>query len=265
MSEWICTTCAVQYPESAQPPSDCPICEDPRQWVPPAGQQWTTLDDLRLRHTNRVEDVAPGLLAIHSEPKIGIDQYAYLVQTPEGNLLWDCIALLDNTAIQAIRARGGLRAIAISHPHYYSTMAQWSRQFGGVPIYIHERDRQWVQRADAPVRFWSGPHLDLFGNLRLVLCGGHFDGFQVLHWPAGDAILAGDQPQVTPDRRWVSFLWSYPNMIPLGPRAIAQIVASLAPYPYENLYGAFGRHVVGNAKQVVARSAERYLHFLRET
>ena len=51
---------------------------------------------------------------------------------------------------------GGIKAIAISHPHYYSSMVEWSRAFGGVPIYLHAADRQWVMRPDHAIVFWEG-------------------------------------------------------------------------------------------------------------
>ena len=42
----------------------------------------------------------------------------------------------------------------------------------------------------------------------------------MLHWPAGangkGALLTGDIIQVVQDRRYVSFMRSYPNLIPLG-------------------------------------------------
>lgn len=85
-----------------------------------------------------------------------------------------------------------------------------------------------------PVRFWSGDTQELFGGITLIRSGAHFfDGYQVAHWPAGaegrGALFAGDQPQVCPDRRWVSFLYSYPNMIPFNARQIRSITDSLEP------------------------------------
>jgi hypothetical protein len=51
----------------------------------------------------------------------------YSVQSPGGNVLWDCISLIDGATIEAVRKLGGLAAIAISHPHYSSAMVEWSR------------------------------------------------------------------------------------------------------------------------------------------
>ena len=84
------------------------------------------------------ESHGPGLTAIETEPKFGIGQRAHLIQTPAGNVLWDCIAYLDDATVEQINALGGLAAIAISHPHYYSAMVEWAHRFAnqnGVPSY----------------------------------------------------------------------------------------------------------------------------------
>jgi len=256
----ICVTCGTQF-DSSWSATHCPICEDERQYIGLSGQQWTTLNDLRTGHRNAFTVEEPGLHSIHTEPSFAIDQRAFLVRSEEGNLLWDCVALIDDSTIAEIRNLGGLSAIAVSHPHYYTTMVEWSDSFGGVPIYLHEADRLWVHGGGANVKFWAGETKRLFGQLGLV--GGHFEGFQVLHWPSGaggrGALLAGDQPQVAMDQRWVSFLYSYPNMVPLGSPAIRRIVQSLEPLEFDRVYGAFGRHVKSDAKGVIQRSAERYL------
>ena len=263
---WICVTCGTQFAASAKPPVHCPICEDERQYVGWNGQQWKAPSELRLGHKNAFTAEEPGLTSIHTRPDFAIAQRAFVVETPEGNLLWDCLSLIDDATIREIRARGGLRAIAISHPHYYTAMIDWSEAFEGAPIYLHDADRGWVQRSDGHIEFWRGARKSLLGGLTLVHCAGHFDGFQVLHWPAGarrrGALLAGDQPQVCFDRRWVTFLYSYPNMVPLGPPAVRRIVQSLEPFAFDRIYGAFGRYVMADAKEAVRRSAERYLRHI---
>lgn len=268
---FICVTCGTQFAESIGPPPRCSICEDERQYVGPDGQQWTTLDALRAGHKNRLREHEPGLHSISVEPNVGIGQRAFLVQTTAGNVLWDCVAHLDAATVAAVRDLGGVRAIAISHPHYYTTMVEWSRAFGDAPIHLHEADRPWVMRPDPAVKYWAGEALDLPGGLRLVRTGGHFDGYQVLHWPAGaggkGALMAGDQPQVCMDPKQVSFMYSYPNFIPLNAAAIRRVVACLDPLPFDRVYGAFvtrGKGIVPTGgKEVVRRSAERYLRAIQ--
>ena len=135
MPNYICVTCGTQYPESATVPAHCPICEDERQYIGPNGQQWTTLAELQQERTNTIKEHEPSLTGIGSEPRFAIGQRALLLQTPAGNLLWDCITVIDEATISAVQALGGVAAIAISHPHYYSSMVEWSRAFGNVPIY----------------------------------------------------------------------------------------------------------------------------------
>lgn len=261
---FICRTCGTGYPPSSNPPERCPICEDERQFVGPDGQQWLTPAELRETHRNVFHQEEPNLHSFITEPAFGIGQRAFIVQTSEGNLLWDCLALIDDATKEAIRKLGGIQAIAISHPHYYTTMLEWSHEFGDIPIHLHTLDRKWVMNHSPNIRFWDGTQQNLFGQITLVKTGGHFDGFQVALWPNGaegrGVLLAGDQPQVCADTGWVTFMYSYPNYIPLGPTAVNQITAALQPLAFDRIYGPFPhKKVQRDAKQVIARSASRFL------
>ena len=180
----------------------------------------------------------------------------------------DCVTLIDDATADIVRALGGVRAIAVSHPHFYSAVVEWSRALGDVPVYLHAADRAHVMRPDPAIRFWDGDALDLGGGVTLVRAGGHFPGGTVLHWAGGaegrGALLAGDILQVVPDRRWVSFMYSYPNLIPLSAAQVRRVVDAVAPYPFEQLYGAWwGRNVLADGRGAVLRSAERYVAALR--
>jgi glyoxylase-like metal-dependent hydrolase (beta-lactamase superfamily II) len=268
----ICVTCGTQFAAGEGPPERCPICEDERQFVGWAGQRWTTLEDLRAHHRLALREEGDGLLGLGAEPKFAIGQRALLVparagQRPGRNLLWDCISLIDDAAVRVVEALGGISAIAISHPHYYGSMVEWSRAFAGAPIYLHADDRRWVMRPDPAIVFWDGDALELGDGLTLLRLGGHFAGAQVLHWAGGaedrGALLAGDSLQVVQDRRFVSFMYSYPNYIPLSAATVRRMVEMLEPYPFERVYGAwFGAVVPADAKAAVRRSAERYLQAL---
>jgi glyoxylase-like metal-dependent hydrolase (beta-lactamase superfamily II) len=251
----ICITCGTQF---AEPPQHCLVCEDERQYIGLDGQRWTTLEDLRRDHTNKIATEETALTSFHTEPNFAINQRAFLIETPQGNVLWDCISLLDDATVAYIRERNGIAAIAVSHPHYYTTMVDWSAAFDDAPIYLHEADRQWVMRPDPRIRFWSGETHSLAGGITLIRCGGHFEGGTVLHWPQG-ALLSGDIIQVVPDRRFVSFMYSYPNYIPLNAAAVKRIVAAVEPYQFDRIYGAFPKMTVDHdAKAALNRSAERY-------
>jgi glyoxylase-like metal-dependent hydrolase (beta-lactamase superfamily II) len=270
MPNFICTTCGTQYAESDQPPAVCTICQDERQYVKATGQQWTTLDRLRLTNRNSLKFKEPGLIGVGIEPHFAIGQRALFLRTPKANVLWDCLPLLDEAVVEAVKALGGISAITISHPHYYSSMVEWSHAFGGVPIYLHAADRQWVMRPDKAIVLWEGETRALAEGLTLIRCGGHFDGGTVLHWAGGaegrGALLTGDIIQVVADRKHVSFMYSYPNYIPLPASAIERIVKAVEPFEYDRVYGAFWDMVIEqDGKAVLKRSAERYLRAIGRT
>lgn len=263
MPNYICKTCGTQFQESARPPERCPICADERQYIGWGGQQWATLEDLRREHHNVIKTLESSLTGIGTHPDFAIAQRALLVQAPQGNILWDCISLIDEPTIAVVRALGGISAIAISHPHYYSSMVEWSRAFDA-PVYLHADDRQWVMRPDQAIHFWEGETKALGEGLTLIRCGGHFPGGTVLHWAAGaggrGALLSGDILTVVSDRRYVSFMYSYPNLIPLPARQVRKIVQAVEPYPFDRIYGAWWERVVPEGgKEAVMRSAERYI------
>lgn len=256
----VCSTCGTQFGEERPP--RCPICEDARQYVPASGQRWTTLEELRVDHRNEIRPDAK-LVGIGTEPSFAIGQRALLVPSAAGNVLWDCITLLDDETAAEVERRGGLEATAISHPHYYSGMVEWARRFE-CPVLIHADDREWIMRPDDAIELWDGETRELGEGLTLIRCGGHFRGGTVLHWRAGDALLAGDIVQVIPDRGYVSFMYSYPNLIPLSELEIERIVGALEPFEFEAIYGAWWDRVVhSGGKAVVRRSAERYVQALR--
>jgi hypothetical protein len=268
MPAFICTTCGTQYAPSDKPPAHCPICDDERQYVTPAGQSWITLDTLAKRYTNAWRELEPGLLQIVTFPAFGIGQRAQLLRTPHGNILWDCIALIDGATTEIIKAMGGIESIAISHPHYYTCMAEWSRALGGVPIHLHAADRKWIMREDPAIALWQGETKELLPGLTLIRCGGHYPGGTVLHWAKGaggkGALLSGDIVQVVQDNKSVSFMWSFPNFIPLSGPRVEGVVDALKPYSFDRVHGAFtDRTIWSDGKGVVERSAERYLKIIR--
>jgi len=264
MPNFICATCGTQYAESDHPPRACEICDEPRQYVKITGQQWTTLHSLRLTNRNSIKFEEPGLIGIGVEPEFAIGQRAFFLRTSKANILWDCLPLVDEAVIQAISAMGGISAIAISHPHFYASMIEWSRALGDVPIYLHAADRKWVMRPDKSIMFWEGATQSLGEGLTLIRCGGHFDGGTVLHWESSSdgqgVMLSGDILHVVPDRKHVGFMFSYPNYIPLSASAIQGIVHAVESFKFDRIYSAFWDHVIEkDGKVAVNRSAERYL------
>ena len=264
MANFICVTCGVQFASTADPPQHCPVCEDERQFVNWGGQRWTTLAEMPATHANIVKSEGPDLYGIGTDPPFAIGQRALLVQLPGRNVLWDCISLIDDATFERVRALGGISAIAISHPHFYASMVEWSRSFGNIPIYLHAADRQWVMRPDPAIVFWEGETQALGGGITLIRCGGHFEGATVLHHAGGaqgrGVLLTSDTLQVAMDRRHVSFMRSYPNFIPLPPSVIRRVVGAVEPFAFDTIAGSFfGRHIPADAKAAVVQSAARYL------
>ncbi len=268
MPSYICTTCGVGYAETEAPRETCLICADDRQYVNAKGQGWTTLDELREKHVNELIELEPGLTGIGSKPQIAIGERALLIEKPDGGVMWDCTPLITDAALAAIRAKGGVRAIAISHPHFYATMVDWSRALGGVPVYLHEDNRDWVMRPDDCIEFWTGETFEVTPGITLIRTGGHFPGSTVLHWAEGAAgrgvLMTGDSIMVVPDTRWVSFMYSYPNLIPLNAKGVEHIVKAVKPFAYDRIYaGWWDRVLQSDAKAAVQRSAERYIAAIR--
>lgn len=255
----VCATCGVQF--GSVDPGRCPVCEDARQYVPQSGQAWTTLSELRREHRNVIRDDA-GFVGIGTEPSFAIGQRALLVPWRGSNLLWDCITLLDEETATEVESRGGLAAIAISHPHYYSAMVEWADRFD-CPILLHVDDAEWVMRPSPRIEHWRGETKVLGEGLTLVRGGGHFAGGQMLHVEERRALLSGDIVQVIPDRRWVSFMYSYPNLIPLPAASVERIAQALEPFGFDTIHGAWwDRLVAGDGAGVVQRSAARYVRAL---
>jgi glyoxylase-like metal-dependent hydrolase (beta-lactamase superfamily II) len=262
VTSFYCQTCGAQFPPSTEPPASCPICEDQRQYVPADGQRWLTASELESGRRNdiRTEGDYDG---VGLDPPVAIGQRALLVPSGDRLLLWDCVPMLDDDAAAEIERRGGLAAIAISHPHYYTGMVEWAHRLG-CPVYLHADDREWIMRPDPGIELWEGETKDLGHGLTLIRCGGHFAGGTALHDAERGNLLSGDIVQVIPDRGWVSFMYSYPNLIPLPEATVRRIVAALEPYEFDAVYGAWwGTLVRPGAKAIVERSADRYVAALR--
>lgn len=264
MKNFICTTCGVQTASSAAEPKMCKICNEERQYVSPAGQAWTTLEGMIQSQTykNEVVPEEERLFAISTSPNFAIGQTAYLVQGENYNLLWDCITYIDPKTIGEIKKLGGIDAIALSHPHYYSTQVEWAEAFDA-KIYIHEDDRKWVTRPSDRIVFWSGDSLELNAEMILHRTGGHFKGAAVAEWKKGSSgkgvLLTGDIIRVVADREWVTFMYSYPNFIPLPASTVERMAEQLNEISFDKICDAFHRFVKEGAGAAVQRSAKRYV------
>jgi hypothetical protein len=264
MPAFICTACGMQYPPSETPPAQCRVCEEERQFTPPGGQSWTTVERLSVDHLNGFHQHEPGLIGIRTLPVFAIGQRALLLCTPHGNVLWDCISLIDDATVTIIKGLGGLSAIAISHPHFYTTLVEWSRAFGNVPVHVHADDSAWVMRPDPCIRPWQGATLELLPGVTLIRGGGHFPGGSMLHWAAGaegrGVVCSADIATVNLDRKSFTFMRSYPNHIPLSAAGVRAIGAALEPFRFDRVYSHFFERVIlSGAKPILRQSIERYV------
>jgi hypothetical protein len=261
---WICATCGVEH---ADDEGVCPICADERQWVPAAGQRWTTLAQLQADgQRTQLQEREPNLLALTVEPGVGIGQTAFVVTSGAGSVLWDPPGFVDDEAVTRIQALGQVLAISSSHPHMFGAQLEWSRRLDDAPVLVCEPSLKWVSRRGPAVTAWNASR-ELAPGLTLHQFGGHFRGSAVLHWAAGadgrGVLFSSDTIHGNPDRATVTFLRSYPNRIPLSAAVVERITTDAERLQFDRLYDNFGRGVDTGARAAVRRSADRYIAWVR--
>ncbi|HQT80209.1 MAG TPA: hypothetical protein PLD10_24480, partial [Rhodopila sp.] len=86
----------------------------------------------------------------------------------------------------------------------------------------------------------------------------HLDAYRAL--PDPGMLLTGDTVQVRPDKG-LTFMHSYPNLIPLDALSVQRIAQALEPLAYDAIYGGWWERVIpSGAKHVMARSVEQYIN-----
>ena len=76
--------------------------------------------------------------------------------------------------------------------------------------------------------------------------------------------MVGDTITVVPDRRYVSSMTSYPNLIPMSEPEVTKILDAIAPYEFDRIYGGWwDRNVVSDGKNAVWESARRYIAHIK--
>lgn len=272
---YICAHCGLQYGGQETAPAQCLNCGNERESMTHKPQEWTSLAQMAGKYRNAFTPLGDGVTGIRIEPPFGIGPEVFLIQTSAGNVLWDCVAYLDQATVEQMNAAGALSAIVISHPHMFGSVVEWSHDLGNVPVFVHEDNRPWMARPDPVVRWWQGETLAVNPALTVIRCGGHFPGSCVLHWPEGaggkGALFTGDTILPVEDRRWVSFMYSYPNLVPISRRSVEKIVNAVSGLKFDRIYGGpmygsgGGRPIIATgAKEVVLRSAKRYIEHLTD-
>jgi hypothetical protein len=223
MPQYLCTGCGVAYGASEAPPDACLVC---------GRHDWITPGELRTGYANELHQEAPGITGMVTEPPFALGQRALLVRSAAGNVLWNCLSLIDSATVAAVQECGGVAAIAISHPRFGGSMAEWSRAFGGAPVYIHAAMRQLVAEPDPGLVFWSGEKQLIGSGFTMLWCGE-----SMLHWAAG----AGGRGALLAHAAGLDS---------------ATLATVLAPYRFEHLHGAFpGENVFENARDTLLASA----------
>jgi hypothetical protein len=258
----ICTACGTQYQQTVTTGAICPICLDDRQAVPEKGQSWTNLQELSDDYGVIIKKLNYNLYELKMAPSFAIGQRALLVITAQGNILWDCIALINEPTIEFIKSKGGLKAIAFSHPHYYTTMNEWAEIFN-CPIYIHQKDEQWIFNKGSHVNLWSETKKELWDGIKLINIGGHFPGSSILHIPflsKDGTILCGDTFYISPSKKHAAVMYSYPNRIPLPVAEVQRIKNQMEPIQFDTIHGFYDyQNIYGNAKDMIEDSLKKYL------
>jgi hypothetical protein len=257
----ICTACGTQYQHTLATKAVCPICLDDRQAVPEKGQSWTNLQKLSDDYSVIIKKLNDNLYELKMAPSFAIGQRALLVITPNGNILWDCIALINEPTIEFIKSKGGLKAIAFSHPHYYTTMNEWAEIFN-CPIYIHQKDEQWIFNKGDNVSLWSETEKELWDGMRLINIGGHFPGSSILHVPFlsnEGTILCSDTFYISPSKKHAAVMYSYPNRIPLPIQEVQRIKKQMLNIQFDTMHGFYDyQNIYFNAKQIIEHSLDKY-------
>jgi glyoxylase-like metal-dependent hydrolase (beta-lactamase superfamily II) len=234
----ICSTCGTYYP-IADVPELCTICSDERQYIPVTGQSWTRPEDLHRKHSIKLNKLKDRLYELEINPLFAIGQRTLLVLSEQGNVLWDCIPMLDELTIEFIKSKGGLKAIAFSHPHYYSNMNEWADIFD-CPVYIHENDGEHIINKGSHIQLWRGDELKLWDGMKIMLIGGHFAGSSILHVPflsEKGTIVCGDTLFLSPSKKHFSVFWSSPNKMPLPLAETRRIKERFDEIPFVSFYG----------------------------
>lgn len=254
----ICFTCGTYFPSHFRE-GICPICDDDRQYLPDEGQVWTNYEEINKNHTVHVREVTSWLYEITVVPSFAIGQRAFLFVSDQGNILWDCIPLLNDLLKSFIHAKGGIRAIAISHPHFYCNMNDWAEEFN-CPIYLHELDKEWIFNPGKNIHLWNGDEKELITDVKMINIGGHFPGSSILHisafLPKG-LILCGDTFYIARNRKHISTLYSYPNHIPLKVNELIRIKEKVDHLYFDWMIGAFDyQSIQDDAEKILKDSFE---------
>lgn len=263
----ICKTCGTRYSAEKYYKGQCSICMDDRQYLSNEGQQWVSFSNLSENHAIKLKKHTEQLYEVRIVPDFAISQRAFFIRSETGNILWDCIPLITWPIVDFIQKNGGIKAIAISHPHYFSLMNEWAKAFH-CPIYIHQDNRKWIMDREEHIEFWSGNEYQLTNEATLIHTGGHFPGSSILHSELdqlGKTLFIGDSLFLSRDKKHLSAMYSYPNVIPLANAETLRVFNVIAKYEFDALFGAFDQQdIYKGGREVFEGSFNKYRSAFRK-
>lgn len=257
----ICKTCGTRYHPDNFDVTKCPICLDERQFVKDGEQYWVSYDEIQQNYLIHINQLRSDVFELKMLPDFAIGQKAHLLITSNGNVLWDCLPFFDKPTADFISAKGGLKLIAISHPHFYGIMDEWAHYFN-CPIYLNSKDENWIMDNQRNIQLWNSDMIEIFPHIHIVNVEGHFPGSSVLFYDQANkpgTIFTGDSIYLSRDKKHLSSMYSYPNLIPLKPAILFEVFARIRKLDFDSLYGAFSwQNLEKGAKSIFRHSYEKH-------
>tara|TARA_R110002074_G_scaffold21547_1_gene66809 strand:+ start:4543 stop:5469 length:927 start_codon:yes stop_codon:yes gene_type:complete len=261
----ICKTCGTRYAKHLFHKDKCSICLDERQYVKSYGQQWVSYNELAENHSVKIKKLNIDLYELKVLPEFAIAQRAFYIKSKHGNILWDCIPFIDQPTVDFIKNNGGLSAIVISHPHYYSLMNEWAKAFD-CPIYLQQKDEEWIMDNKTSIKFWNDETKKLNQDFTIHRIGGHFAGSSVLETNLSSfnkSLFVGDTLYLSRDKKHLSVMFSYPNVIPLSHQETKKVFDKIKEIEFDSLFGAFSYQTLeSDAHKVFEKSFNFYKNLI---
>ncbi|PVZ09936.1 MBL fold metallo-hydrolase [Actinomycetospora cinnamomea] len=258
LSAWTCTNCGHWQRWFAAPPQ-CPVCVDVRNALPSDGWEFRAFDDLAVGREARWEEVTPGVTGFWCEPQVGLGTCGWVIETgPPGGgtslVGWEAAGLYPPAAIEELRRRGGLAALASSHVHGYGALFQLQDELDPPVVAIGVRDLEWTKafRVTWPL---DDRH-EFAPGLVAHRTGGHFDGHMVLHDERRGILFCGDMLKASFDADGrpvgLSAHKAFHAQIPLSHQEIRDAYAVIERLDFEAVATPFEYAAGISTKQVIA-------------
>ena len=260
---YVCRNCGFWQRDFSRP-TNCPLCKDARHVLPVGGWDFYNLEEASEAFPMHWEELLPGLWRFWNDPVDGIGSHSYLIQNKLGNIIFEGATVYSNEALEKLKALGGVRFAAASHPHTYGALWQLQDHFDA-NIALHVADFSWSTALRVTHPF--DEELELLPKLRLLPAGVHFAGQAFLHDEEHGVLFCGDALKFDLDEdnpRYavsISSHKSFVRSVPLTPRETASYRQVFRQYTFDKTYSPFEQvHNVGSKQvdQFLARIIDDY-------